>query len=92
MVRSILNTKLYDDDDDDDCYIVCVSLLNRKLLMICDVEVDLWAQAEEPALQQKDCSSCGVFALKLKQSKQIRDIFIHCQAQWSTEKNSCARF
>ena len=55
--------KLYDDDDDN---IVCVSLLNRKLLMICDVEVDSWAQPEEAAPQQKDCSSCGVFALKVK--------------------------
>ena len=55
--------KLYDDDDD---YILCVSLLNRKLLMICDVKVDSWAQAEEATPQQKDCSSCGVFALKVK--------------------------
>ena len=70
MVRSIRYTKLYDDDADDDYrhyyYIACVSLLNRQLLMICDVEVDSWGQEEEPAPQQKDCSSCGVFALKVK--------------------------
>ena len=62
MFRSILSqffiVKYY--------YIACVSLLNRKLLMICDVEVDSWGQEEEPAPQQKDCSSCGVFALKVK--------------------------
>ena len=55
--------KLYNDDDD---YIVCISLLNRKLPMICDVKVDSWAQVEEPAPQQKDNSSWGVFALKVK--------------------------
>lgn len=38
----------------------------RKLLMICDVEVNSWAQAEEAAPQQRDYSSCGVFALKVK--------------------------
>ena len=70
--------KLYNDDDDDH-YIVCISLLNRKLHMICDVQVDSWAQVEEPAPQQKDTSSCGVFALKVKKSKQINNMFIHCQ-------------
>lgn len=41
--------------------------------MVYEVNVDSWAEEEELAPQQKDNSSCGVFALKVKFTRQIRN-------------------